>query len=168
MTEAARSGHRLILLLPGLADGLADPHHGAARLDHSGTGLSVGRGILLLEVFEVGAYTDARNQADVADCLVEGRDPVVLDRLPAPVLAALPDTTPTPRGTALKKKIFNSVQNPKMGTYKRKQESKKTRQKERKQELDQENDQEKKKVFSFFLGRFLGQERVLFLCFLFS
>ena len=123
MTDAARSGHRLILLLPGLADGLADPHHGAARLDHSGTGLSVGRGILLLEVFEVGAYTDARDQADVADCLVEGRDPVVLDRLPAPVLAALPDTTPTPRGTALEKKIFNSVQNHEVGTYKRKQES---------------------------------------------
>ena len=38
---------------------------------------------------------------------------------------------------------------------------------ERKQELDQENNQEKKKVFSFFLGRFIGRERVFFLCFFF-
>ena len=36
-----------------------------------------------------------------------------------------------------------------VGIYKRKQE--------RKQELDQESDQEKKKVFSFFLGRFHGR-----------
>ena len=47
-----------------------------------------------------------------------------------------------------------------------KQENKKTRKKERKQELgqetDQENDQEKKNV-SFFLGHFLGRERVFFL-----
>ena len=44
--------------------------------------------------------------------------------------------------------------------YKRKQESKN---KGRKHALDQENDQEKKKVFYFFLGRFLGRERVFFL-----
>ena len=47
-----------------------------------------------------------------------------------------------------------------VGIYKRKQESEKTR----KQELDQESDQGKKKVFSFFLGRFLGRVLV----FLFS
>ena len=57
--------------------------------------------------------------------------------------------------------------NPGVGIYKRKQESKKTRKKELDQESDQEkrkqgrkqeleaSDQEKKKVFSFFLGRFL-------------
>ena len=54
---------------------------------------------------------------------------------------------------------------PEVGIYKRKQESKKTR----KQELERESDQEKKKVFSFFLGRFLGRVLVFFLflsCFL--
>ena len=45
-----------------------------------------------------------------------------------------------------------------VGIYKRKQEIKKTR----KQELDQESDQEKKKVFSFFLDRFLGRVLVFF------
>ena len=46
------------------------------------------------------------------------------------------------------------------GIYKRKQESKKTR----KQEHDLESDQEKKEsFFSFFLGRFLGLERVFYL-----
>ena len=54
-----------------------------------------------------------------------------------------------------------------MGIHKRKQESKKTRRK-RKQELDQESDQEKKKVFSFFLGRFLVFLIALFVEFLFS
>ena len=48
-----------------------------------------------------------------------------------------------------------------VGIYIRKQESKKTR----KQELDQESDQEKKKFFPFFLGRFLGRERVFILFF---
>ena len=47
-----------------------------------------------------------------------------------------------------------------VGIYIRKQESKKTRN----QELAQESDQEKKKVFSLFLGCFLGQVLV----FLFS
>ena len=50
---------------------------------------------------------------------------------------------------------------PEVTIYKRKQESKK---KERKhQETDRDNDQEKKKVFSYFLGRFLGRERAFFL-----
>ena len=44
-----------------------------------------------------------------------------------------------------------------VGIYKRRQESKKTRKQAFDQETNQENDQEKKKVCSFFLGRFLGQ-----------
>ena len=47
--------------------------------------------------------------------------------------------------------LARNTWHPEVGIYKRKQESKKTR----KQVLDQESDQEKKKVFSFFLGRFL-------------
>ena len=39
------------------------------------------------------------------------------------------------------------------GIYKKK----KVKTKKRKHARDQENDQEKKKVFPFFLGRFLGQ-----------
>ena len=56
------------------------------------------------------------------------------------------------------KKLYNKTLTissfPEVGIYKRKQE------------LDQENDQEKKE--SFFLGRFLGRERVFSLYFLFS
>ena len=60
------------------------------------------------------------------------------------------------------------LSSPEVVIYKRKQESKKTRKKGRKQELIQESDQEKKNLFSFFLGRFLGRERVSFPFFLFS
>ena len=59
-----------------------------------------------------------------------------------------------------------------MEIYKRKQENtlltkKAIKKKERKHALEQENDQEMEKL-SFFLGRFLARDRVLFLFFLLS
>ena len=46
-----------------------------------------------------------------------------------------------------------------------KKENKKVRKKERKHTLDQERDQEKKEKLYFFLGWFLGRERVSFFFF---